>query len=122
MTVGFPASLSTLTHGCFFLVVEFFMDIPELAVGHMSVDLRGGNVGVTEHYLYRADVGAVVEEVGGEAVAEDVGSDFVHNARFGGIVLHHSFDGAWSEADGSVFACVPALLHEKRIVHIRSLF
>ena len=82
----------------------------------MSVYLRGGNVGVSEHYLYGANVGAVVEEVGGEAVAEDVGRDLVHYPRFCGVVFHHSFYRAGGEAEGAVFARISALLHKKRII------
>ncbi len=39
----------------------------------VGVDLSGRDVGVAEHHLDRAQVGAVLEQVGGEAVAQDVG-------------------------------------------------
>ena len=39
----------------------------------MSVTLGGGEVGVTEQLLHGAEVGATVEQVGGEGVAQGVG-------------------------------------------------
>jgi hypothetical protein len=38
----------------------------------MGVDLRGAHVGVTEEFLQCADVGAILEEMGGEGVTECV--------------------------------------------------
>lgn len=43
--------------------------------GDVGVDLGGGELGVTEHFLDAAEVGAGVEQVGGEAVAEFVRRD-----------------------------------------------
>ncbi len=40
-----------------------------MLVGDVGVNLGGGNVGVAEHGLNGADIGAIHEEVGGEAVA-----------------------------------------------------
>ena len=39
----------------------------------MRVNLRGGKVGVAEEHLDHAQVGAVVEQVRGEGVAQGVG-------------------------------------------------
>jgi hypothetical protein len=39
---------------------------------HMGVDLRGGDVGMAEEFLQRAQIGAAGEEVRGEGVAQDV--------------------------------------------------
>ena len=41
----------------------------------VRVDLRGGDVRVTEHRLHRAEIGAALEEMGGEAVSQRVGMD-----------------------------------------------
>ena len=38
----------------------------------MSIDLRGGNVGMSEHQLHRAEVGAVCEQVRGKGMPEHV--------------------------------------------------
>src|ERR1700730_6101113 len=38
----------------------------------VGVDLGGRGVGVAEHGLHRSQVGAVLEQMGGEAVAESV--------------------------------------------------
>ena len=39
----------------------------------MSVDLGGLQAGVAQQFLHHPEVGAAVEQVGGEAVAEGVG-------------------------------------------------
>ncbi len=43
---------------------------------HMRIDLRRGDVHMAEHFLYGSEVGAAFEEVGGEGVAEGMGTDF----------------------------------------------
>ena len=40
---------------------------------YMGVDLGGRNIGVAEHQLDRAQVGAARQQVTGERVAQDVG-------------------------------------------------
>ncbi len=49
--------------------MEFFVNVAEVLVGDVGVDLGGGDVGVAEHALDGADVGAVHEQVSGERVA-----------------------------------------------------
>ena len=39
---------------------------------HMGIDLRGGNIGMAEQGLHHPQVGAVVQEVAGEGVAQHV--------------------------------------------------
>ena len=39
--------------------MEFFMDVPQVFIRHMSVNLGGADVGVSEHGLHGADVRAV---------------------------------------------------------------
>ena len=41
--------------------------------GDVGVDLGGGDVGMAQQHLHGAQVGAVVEQVGGEGVAQGVG-------------------------------------------------
>lgn len=52
-------------------VVDFFHALG----GDVGVDLGGAEAGVAEEGLDAAEVGAVVEEVGGEAVSELVRGD-----------------------------------------------
>src|SRR5512134_1688788 len=40
---------------------------------HVRIDLCGGDVGVAEQLLHRAQVGAAVEQMAGEGVAQHVG-------------------------------------------------
>ena len=49
-----------------FLTMIFFVDFFQVFVGVVGVDLRGSDVGVPEHHLDRADVGAVLQKIGGE--------------------------------------------------------
>ena len=49
------------------------IDSQQPLLAYMSVDLRGLQAGVTQQFLHHPQVGAPVEEVGGEAVAEGVG-------------------------------------------------
>jgi hypothetical protein len=51
------------------------VDLAEPFHGHQCVDLRRGHGGVTEQLLDDADVGATVEQMGGEGVAQCVGGD-----------------------------------------------
>ena len=50
------------------------MDGFEMAEGEMGVDLGGRDVGVAEEDLHAAEIGAVLDHVGGAAVAELVGA------------------------------------------------
>ena len=68
------------------------MDGAESVLVDVGVDLSGGDVGVAEHFLDNAKVGTVVEEVGGEAVAELVGMDFLGEACGGGAFVDDLFD------------------------------
>lgn len=72
--------------------VELLMYLAEVGVGDVGVDLSGGDVGVAEHGLDGANVGAVHEEVGGEAVAEGVGGDVFCDAGFFGVELDDALD------------------------------
>ena len=73
-------------------IVGFF----EALDGDVSVDLRGGEVGVAEEFLDAAEIGAAVKEVCGVAVAEFVGGDFGIEAGAGKI----SFEAGLNDAGG----------------------
>lgn len=73
------------------------MDFAEVLVGDVGVDLGGGDVGVAEETLDGAEVGTVHKEVGGEGVAERVGSDVFGDAGGAGVFFDDALDGAGSE-------------------------
>src|SRR4051794_17648914 len=52
----------------------------------VSIDLGGRYVGVAEHGLHRAEIGAVLQQMGGEAVAQDVRRDLA-DAGFEAVAL-----------------------------------
>ena len=57
------------------------------AVGEVEVDHGGGDVGVAEDVLEGADVGVGIEEMGGEAVPEDVAGDALGDVGFFGLLF-----------------------------------
>ena len=54
-----------------------------MVVVDVGVDLGGGDVGVAQDFLYGAEVGAALEEVGAEAVSEGVRGEAAGDA--GGV-------------------------------------
>ncbi len=55
--------------------MKFFMDIFESVLVNMGVDLGGSNIAVAEHHLHGAQVGAVVEQMGGKRMADHMWGD-----------------------------------------------
>ena len=60
--------------------------------GDVGVDLGGAQVGVAKEFLDAAQVGSVVEEVGGEAVAQFVGANFEGDGGMPEIFLQEIID------------------------------
>ena len=78
--------------------MEVFVDFSQVFVGEMSVDLRGADVGVAEHHLDRADVGAVLQKIGGERVAQLVRADLFYHSGRDRVFFYHPLHRAGSEA------------------------
>ena len=74
------------------------VDLLHAGGGDVGVDLGAAEVGVAEAFLDAAEVGSVVEEVGGEAVAEFVGADFEADGAVPEVFLEEVIDGAHGEA------------------------
>lgn len=88
-------------HALFLLaapVVEGLMDFFQMFVGYVGIDLGRGDRSVAEHGLDAADVGAIDEEIGREAVAESVRMDVFDDAGFGRVVLDDALNAAGGEA------------------------
>ena len=85
------------------LVVHFL----EMRVGHVGIDLGGGDIAVPQHRLNRAQVGAIHQQVGGERVAQSVRSDMLGDAGCLSIFTDDSLDRAGSQA--ASFAEVDAI-------------
>jgi len=60
----------------------------------MGVDLGGAEAFVAEKLLNDPEVGAAIEEVGGEGVAEGVGMGGVVEALFQGVLADEGLDAA----------------------------
>ena len=61
--------------------VELLVNLSQALVIHMSVNLGGCDVGMTEEFLDDAEIRPVLEEVRGEGVAKEVRIDVLLNAR-----------------------------------------
>lgn len=66
--------------------------------GDVGVDLGGGETGVAEEFLDAAEVCAVVEEVGGEAVAELVRGDAERDGGGAEVFFEDIGDGLGGDA------------------------
>lgn len=62
-----------------------------------GIDLGGGDVGMTEHFLNGAEVCAASEEMGGKAMAKEVRLHFVAQAAEGGVALNPIPNGLSTE-------------------------
>ena len=49
--------------------------LAQAVAGDVGVDLGGGDIGVAEQGLHHPQVGAALQQVGGEGVPQDVGAD-----------------------------------------------
>ena len=65
--------------------VDFF----EVFAIDVGVDLRGGNIDVTEHFLHSPEVGASFKQMRGERMAEGVGVNFLLDPGCPGILHDH---------------------------------
>ena len=77
---GFSVSLGSGVGGV--------IDVAELLAGQVGVHLGRGNIGVAEHLLYRPQVTATGEQVGGEGVAQGVRAHSVFEASRFRMPLH----------------------------------
>ena len=73
----------------------------------MSVDLGGGDIAMPQHRLNRAQISAIHQQVGGERVAQGVGSDMLSDAGCLSIFADDSLDRAGSQT--ASFAEVDAI-------------
>ena len=73
------------------------------AVGEVEVDHGGGDVGVAEDVLEGADVGVGIEEMGGEAVPEDVAGDALGDVGFLGCFFELPLHGVFEEVVAGEF-------------------
>lgn len=91
--------------GAWVLGVEGAADGDATLVEHVGVDHGGFDVFVAEQLLHGADVpsawlrvnSAVFEQVGGEAVPEDVRGDALFDVGLFGRVAHRPLDGRFSQ-------------------------
>ena len=47
----------------------------------MGINLRSRNIGVSQHFLYNPQIGAVSEQVGGKTVSQQMGIDVRFQSR-----------------------------------------
>ncbi len=68
----------------------------------VRVPLRRAQTHVSQQFLNRAQVGASLQQVGGERMAERVRADRSRGARHRCIVAHEAVDAAHAEARATV--------------------
>jgi hypothetical protein len=61
--------------------------IPQARSHDMGVNLGGRNIGMAEHGLYASQVRATFQQVGREAVSENMGRKMVKDTRFLAMAL-----------------------------------
>ena len=76
------------------LAVGFFQALD----GDVGVDLGGGDAGVAEEGLNAAEIGAGVEHVGGEGVAQFVGADVKGDGGVAEVFFEEVTDGDGGDA------------------------
>ena len=64
-----------------------------LRVRHVGVNLRRADGAVSEHPLYIADVNVLLQQKGGEGVAEHVRGDVLADAGEPRVTVYHKADG-----------------------------
>jgi hypothetical protein len=72
--------------------------IDQTLLRHMGVDLRGRQAPMSEQVLDAPEVGAAIEEVGGEAVPEGVGARARVEAESDQVILEESTDASRRES------------------------
>jgi hypothetical protein len=77
--------------------VKFFDYRLKPALFDVGVDLRGRNVRMAEEFLNDAEIGSTAEEVGGEAVAHEVGIDIRFDASASGVLFDELADAGSGE-------------------------
>lgn len=78
--------------------MRFLYRFPQPFYADVGVDLGGGEAFVAEELLDGFEVGAVVEEVGCEAVAEGVGGDVGREPGSECPFFHYGLDAAGGES------------------------
>ncbi len=71
--------------------------LPQPSPRDMGVDLGGGEAGVAEEFLDGAQVGAGLEQVGGEGVAQGVRADAMLSAGAQQMAMDDAADAAGGE-------------------------
>ena len=60
--------------------MKLLVNGPQTRRVHVGVDLRGGDIGVSEHFLHASQVGAVGKQFRREAMPQGVRRDVAANA------------------------------------------
>ena len=71
--------------------MELVVDVAEALVGYVGVDLGCGDVWVAQEFLDAAEVNALVQQIGGVAVAQSVRGGENRDAWKKGVFFYHSF-------------------------------
>lgn len=89
------------------IALKFIVHFLEMRVGHVGVDLGGGDIAMPQHRLDRTQIGTIHQQVGSERVAQSVRGDMLGDARCLSIFTDDSLDRAGSQT--ASFAEVDAI-------------
>ena len=92
------------------LAVKFFVHFFHLIVGHMRVNLRRRNRGMTKQGLHGSDISSREQQVRGKRMAQGMRGDVLGNTSFFCIALDDSLHGSRSK---SAFVCVRSVMGDK---------
>ena len=77
--------------------MKAFVNFAKVRIGDVSVDLGGGNVGVTEKGLDGTQVGTIHKKIGGKTVTQSMRSDMFGDAGVASMSLDDALNAARGE-------------------------
>ena len=97
--------------------MKLLMHLPEFFVCNVGVNLGGSDGAVPEHFLDRANVGAIHQEFRGIAVAKGMRGHFFDNACLAGIFADNGLNAYSGEAASLIIEDISfSSVHEERFV------
>lgn len=96
--------------------MELAMDGFESVLIDMGVDLGRGNIGMAEHFLDDAQIGAIAEEMGSETVSQEMWINIFLQARMPRMFFHDLPDagsGQFATAGRQKNLAAAAALHQR---------
>jgi hypothetical protein len=75
--------------------VGFLKNLLEFFYGIMRINLGGGQAAVAQQFLYSIEVRPIVHQMGGKAVAQDMGAFFLDGGHRRQMLFHKAINRPW---------------------------